>query len=77
MPKSLALPEGVTRVDVIAVGRARLITPAGEAWDSWFDGPSVTADFMDEREQPAEQKREAFDAQVHARHQHLHFRHQT
>ncbi|WP_447894102.1 type II toxin-antitoxin system VapB family antitoxin [Vreelandella sp. GE22] len=60
MPKSLALPEGVTRVDVIAVGRARLITPAGEAWDSWFDGPSVTTDFMGEREQPVEQEREAF-----------------
>ncbi|MFG6667320.1 type II toxin-antitoxin system VapB family antitoxin [Halomonas sp. HNIBRBA4712] len=60
MPKSVALPENVTRVDVIALGRARLITPAGEAWDSWFDGPSVTADFMSEREQTTEQERESF-----------------
>lgn len=60
MPKSLALPENVTRVDVIALGRSRLITPAGEAWDSWFDGQSVTADFMNGREQPNEQEREAF-----------------
>ena len=60
MPKSLALPEHIKRVDVIAVGRARLITPVGEAWDSWFDGQNVTADFMNEREQPNEQKREAF-----------------
>ncbi|MFB9866761.1 type II toxin-antitoxin system VapB family antitoxin [Vreelandella sulfidaeris] len=60
MPKSLALPENITRVDVIALGRARLITPVGEAWDSWFDGQSVTADFMSEREQPNEQEREAF-----------------
>lgn len=60
MPKSVAFPENVTRVDVIALGRARLVTPTGEMWDSWFDGPSVTADFMSEREQPTEQERESF-----------------
>ncbi|MFP3341278.1 hypothetical protein R0J87_02065 [Halomonas sp. SIMBA_159] len=37
-----------------------------EAWDSWFDGQSVIADFMSEREQPKEQEREAFDAEVTA-----------
>lgn len=58
MPKSLALPENVTRVDVIALGRARLITPVGEAWDSWFDGQSVTANFMSERNQPNGQEGE-------------------
>ncbi|MGE6608237.1 hypothetical protein ACQKE4_17230 [Halomonas sp. NPDC076908] len=31
-----------------------------EAWDSWFDGESVTEDFMSKREQPKEQEREAF-----------------
>lgn len=31
-----------------------------EAWDSWFDGQGVTADFMSEREQPTEQEREGF-----------------
>lgn len=60
IPKSLALPVDITRVDVIALGRARLITPVGEAWDSWFDGESVSADFMNEREQPNEQERVAF-----------------
>jgi antitoxin VapB len=50
----------VKRVEIIAVGHTRIITPAGESWDSWFDGPGVTADFMAEREQPAEQEREAF-----------------
>lgn len=60
MPRSLALPEDVTHVVVIALGRARLITPVSEAWDSWFNGQSVTADFMSEREQPNEQEREAF-----------------
>ena len=58
LPKAVELPECVTRVDIIAVGRTRLITPAGEAWDSWFDGPGVSDDFISEREQPADQARE-------------------
>ena len=60
LPKAVALPEDVKRVDVLAVGRCRIITPAGEAWDSWFDGPDVTADFMSERDQPPVQEREGF-----------------
>ena len=60
LPKAVALPESVKRVDVVAVGSTRIITPLGQSWDSWFDGPSVTADFMSEREQPTEQEREAF-----------------
>lgn len=60
LPKAVALPDDVTRVDVVALGRTRIITPAGESWDSWFEGNSVSADFMAEREQPADQEREAF-----------------
>uniref|UniRef100_UPI0038D25B10 Antitoxin n=1 Tax=Escherichia coli KLY TaxID=1435461 RepID=UPI0038D25B10 len=59
-PKAVALPENVKRVEVIAVGRTRIITPAGETWDEWFDGNSVSADFMDNREQPGMQERESF-----------------
>jgi len=59
LPKAVALPDGVKRVDVVAVGRTRIITPAGESWDSWFDSEGVTRDFMAEREQPADQDREA------------------
>lgn len=60
LPKAVALPEGVKRVDVVAVGRARIITPTGESWNSWFEGEGVTADFMAERDQPTEQDREGF-----------------
>ncbi|PZQ94441.1 MAG: AbrB/MazE/SpoVT family DNA-binding domain-containing protein [Cereibacter sphaeroides] len=60
LPKAVALPDNVKRVDVIALGRTRIITPAGEAWDSWFDVEGVTADFMSEREQPGHQERESF-----------------
>lgn len=60
LPKAVALPDDVKRVDVVAVGRTRIIAPAGESWDSWFDGEGVTADFMSEREQPDDQERETF-----------------
>lgn len=60
LPKSVALPDDVKRVDVIAIGRTRILTPAGECWDSWFDTEGVTADFMTQREQPADQERDAF-----------------
>lgn len=60
LPKSVALPEDITRVDVVAIGRTRIISPAGEAWDSWFEGESVSPDFMASRDQPADQEREGF-----------------
>lgn len=60
LPKAAALPDDVKRVDVIAIGRTRILTPAGESWDSWFEGEGVTADFMTDREQPAAQERESF-----------------
>jgi antitoxin VapB len=53
LPKAVAMPGDVKRVDVTVIGRARIITPAGETWDSWFDGDSATADFMAGRKQPA------------------------
>lgn len=59
LPKAVALPDDVKRVEVVVMGRARLITPAGESWDSWFDGPAVSADFASDRDQPADQQREA------------------
>ena len=60
LPKAVAFPEDVTHVEIVSVGRARIITPAGECWDSWFDGECVADDFMAEREQPDEQVREDF-----------------
>ena len=60
LPKAVALPEDVKKVEIIAIGRTRIITPAGESWDSWFDGENVSADFMDIRDQPAMQERESF-----------------
>ncbi|AEM49042.1 virulence-associated protein, putative [Acidithiobacillus ferrivorans SS3] len=58
LPKSIAFPADVKRVDVVAMGRVRILIPAGESWESWFDGEGVSADFMESREQPANQIRE-------------------
>ena len=60
LPKPVALPDSVKKVDIVKLGNARLITPAGESWDHWFDGLGVSDDFMSEREQPALQQRESF-----------------
>ena len=60
LPKAVALPEHIKKVDVVALGNTRLITPAGQAWDAWFDSEGVSADFMNEREQTEHQQRESF-----------------
>lgn len=60
LPKAVALPEGVSKVDIVVLGSARLILPAGTAWDSWFDSAGVSDDFMTERGQPEDQVREGF-----------------
>jgi len=61
LPKAVALPENVKEVEVVAIGNRRIISPAGTAWDDWFEGGSVTTDFMAERSQPEAQERESFD----------------
>ena len=60
LPKAVAMPEDVKNVDVVAVGNKRIISPAGTAWDDWFDGEGVSEDFMASRDQPAPQERESF-----------------
>lgn len=58
LPKSVALPSDVARVDVVVIGRTRILSPVGEAWSAWFDEPGVSNDF--DRDQPEVQVREAF-----------------
>jgi len=60
LPKQMALPEGIRRVEVFRLGHARVIVPADHAWDDFFDDPGVSEDFMTERAQPPAQEREGF-----------------
>ena len=55
LPKAVELPESVSEV---AIGNKRIITPAEESWDEWFDNPQASEDFMIERDQPEDQHRE-------------------
>ena len=58
LPKEVAFPETVRDVEIIAVGNKRVIAPAGQSWDEWFNAPGVSSDFMEERMQPEDQRRE-------------------
>jgi len=58
LPKAIAFPESVKDVEITAIGNRRVITPAGQSWDEWFDAPGVSSDFMTVREQPKDQVRE-------------------
>ena len=58
LPKQIAFPESVKDVEITAIGSKRIIAPAGQSWDAWFDAPGVSSDFMAERMQPEDQIRE-------------------
>ena len=59
LPKSMRLPDGVTSVDIVRRGRAWVIVPSNESWAEWFEGETVSDDFMGERDQPEAQERDA------------------
>jgi antitoxin VapB len=61
LPKAVAFPEDVHQVEIIKIGRSRLITPVGHRWDDLFlNGPRATEDFMSERDQGVAEEREPF-----------------
>jgi len=58
LPKAVEFPEAIKEVRIIAIGNKRIIIPATESWDDWFDNSQITDDFMSEREQPQDQIRD-------------------
>ncbi|HFD11192.1 MAG TPA: antitoxin [Crenotrichaceae bacterium] len=60
-PKAVAFPEDVKDVEIVVVGNSRIVAPINQSWDSWFDSPPVSDDFMIDREQPVNQERESLD----------------
>ena len=61
LPKAVAFPEDVHQVEIVKVGRSRIVTPQGRRWDDLFEsGPRASEDFMREREQPEIEDRESF-----------------
>lgn len=61
LPKAVAFPEGVHQVDILKIGRSRVIVPQGKRWDDLFDdGPRVSDDFLVDRKQPELEERDRF-----------------
>ena len=59
LPKPVAFPAGVSQVEILKIGEARLIVPAGRRWDDLFlYGPRATEDFLCARVEPAAEERE-------------------
>lgn len=57
LPKQMALPEGVRKVEIYRSGHALVVVPAGRRWDDFFESPSVSDDFLADRAQPPAQER--------------------
>jgi antitoxin VapB len=52
LPKSVAFPDDVKEVEIIAIGASRVICPVGRRWDDFFSSPSkASPDFLVERDQ--------------------------
>ena len=61
LPKAVAFPEDVHQVDILKVGRSRLIVPQGARWDDFFaEDTRLGDDVLAERDQPAAEEREPF-----------------
>jgi antitoxin VapB len=61
LPKAVAFPDDVHQVDILKIGRSRVIVPKGKRWDDLFlSGPRASDDFMTGREHPAVEDREPF-----------------
>jgi antitoxin VapB len=59
LPKAVAFPADVHQVDVLKIGRSRVIVPQGKRWDDLFqNGPRASDDFISERAQPGVEERE-------------------
>jgi len=60
LPKAVAFPDDVHQVDILRIGRSRLIVPRGARWDDFFAEESrLSDDFLAQREQPPVEEREA------------------
>lgn len=57
IPAQMAFPPEIKTVEIVVEGNARVIVPSDTVWDSFFDGPGVSEDFMTERDQPQDQER--------------------
>ena len=60
LPKAVAFPDHVKKVEITKQGDALLITPIKSSWDDFFSTPGIGDDFMLVRDQPPPQKRKHY-----------------
>jgi len=60
LSRNIEYPSSISEVEIVAVGNKRIISPAGQSWNDWFDNKKATDDFMINREQEDDQYRDAF-----------------
>ena len=60
LPKAVSPPDSVEEVEISILGNSRVISPAGQSWDAWFEHKGASEDFMQVRDQPLQQERESF-----------------
>jgi antitoxin VapB len=49
----------VQHVDILKIGRSRVIVPHGKRWDDLFqNGPGASEDFLVDRQHPPDEARE-------------------
>jgi len=64
IPKAVAFPDHVKKVNVEVVGNSRVITPVISSWDEWFDGGHglfAGDDFLADRDQGVAKERQPLD----------------
>ncbi|MCH9645553.1 MAG: AbrB/MazE/SpoVT family DNA-binding domain-containing protein [Proteobacteria bacterium] len=62
LPTEVRLDESIKKVFVRIKGKDRVISPVDSAWDGFFlSSKQVSDDFMSERPEQTECKRESFD----------------
>jgi antitoxin VapB len=58
LPKAVAFPDDVKRVEIVKQGNNRLIVPVAQStWKEFFSKPGIDDDFLDDRQQPPMQER--------------------
>ena len=58
LPKAVAFPPEVKKVDIVSTKGGLLLIPVYESWDDFFDSFVPDANFMVDRNQPPPQERD-------------------
>ncbi len=52
LPKAVAFPESVEKVEIIKIGNTRVISPVGERWTAFFENEDLLCPDFERSSQP-------------------------